>query len=233
MKVNSTIVLTLFLLLLMAGAGVASGFWGFTLGHKALKGVSQPDVSPSKKLTQNTTPPEGEQELRMLLDEQELIKHAEAVMSGKVEPQKPTETTTQSANGDASVATESQTTTDTQLISLSDSLPIRDQQRGVTMEITQASQEGDALLLTVNLKNEGRQMVRFLYSFLEVKDEQGRALSAITDGLPGELPANGQSFSGTVKIPTALLTDSKELSLLLTDYPDRTLELNLADIPIR
>ena len=100
------------------------------------------------------------------------------------------------------------------------------------MQVVDASQEEGSLLLKVNLKNEGDKAVRFLYSFLEVKDENGRALSAITDGLPGELPATGKDFSGTVKIPTALLNDAETVSLTLTDYPNQQLQLNLTEIPV-
>lgn len=87
-------------------------------------------------------------------------------------------------------------------------------------------------MLNVRLKNEGGDAVRFLYSFLNVTDNQGRALSAITDGLPGELPATGEEFSGTVSIPSALLEDAKTLSLTLTDYPDQKLQLKMSEIPI-
>jgi hypothetical protein len=82
------------------------------------------------------------------------------------------------------------------------------------------------------MKNDGSNPVRFLYSFLNVTDDQGRALSAITEGLPGELPANSQEFTGTVSIPTALLEDAKKLSLTLTDYPDQKLQLKMAEIPV-
>ncbi|RMF64914.1 MAG: hypothetical protein D6742_13880 [Cyanobacteria bacterium J069] len=47
MKINSTVALTLILLTLMAGAGVVSGVWGYTLGREALRGVTQPDVRPT------------------------------------------------------------------------------------------------------------------------------------------------------------------------------------------
>jgi hypothetical protein len=57
-------------------------------------------------------------------------------------------------------------------------------------------------------------------------------LSAITEGLPGEVPANGEEFTGTVSIPTALLEDAKSLSLTLTDYPDQKLQLKMSEIPI-
>jgi hypothetical protein len=102
----------------------------------------------------------------------------------------------------------------------------------VTLEVRSASQQGGSLLLNVSLKNDGANAVRFLYSFLNVTDDQGRALSAITEGLPGELPPNGQEFSGTVSIPTALLENAKRLSLTLTDYPDQKLQLKMSEIPV-
>jgi len=57
-------------------------------------------------------------------------------------------------------------------------------------------------------------------------------LSAITDGLPGELPANGEAYNGTIRIPTALLSEAKTISLSLTDYPDQKLQLKLDNLPV-
>ena len=111
-------------------------------------------------------------------------------------------------------------------------LPIKGKDQGVTLEVVKINQQGGSLLLDVNLRNDSRKAVRFLYSFLDVRDDQGRALSAITDGLPGELPANGENFSGTVRIPTALLNDAKQISLTLTDYPDQKLQLKISKIPV-
>ncbi|NEO18623.1 hypothetical protein [Moorena sp. SIO4A5] len=45
MKFNTTVALTIVLLTMMLGAGVVSAFWGFSLGHEALKGVTQPDTN--------------------------------------------------------------------------------------------------------------------------------------------------------------------------------------------
>jgi len=47
MRVNSTVALTLILLVLMVGAGVVSAAWGYAMGREALKGVTQPDVRPT------------------------------------------------------------------------------------------------------------------------------------------------------------------------------------------
>lgn len=67
---------------------------------------------------------------------------------------------------------------------------------------------------------------------MNVTDDQGRAFSANTEGLPGQLPPNSDAFTGTVSIPTALLGDARSLSLTLTDYPNQQLQLQVTDIPI-
>lgn len=244
MKFNSTVALTLILLAMMLGAGFVSAMWGFTLGHEALKGVTQPDVRPTKKLAgsqQGTPGKEGVTFLR----ESDIQTSVNAYINGKGEESKknedsqdtpkdeqadknsPSETPSPSPTPEAVATDASLTSTNSDI-----KLPIKSQDRGVTLEVRSVNQQGGSLLLNVSLKNQSPDAVRFLYSFLNVTDDQGRALSAITDGLPGELPANGQEFSGTVSIPTALLEDSNKLSLTLTDYPDQKLQLKMSDIPV-
>ncbi|TVQ64908.1 MAG: hypothetical protein EA366_00540 [Spirulina sp. DLM2.Bin59] len=227
MKIQPTIILTIVLLLLMAGAGAASGWFAYIMGDVALKGVSQPDVSPSQRLTNPNAATIGteqnpETELSILLDEAELIKAAEKIIRGQNQvPEPPTpepepepepegDDTTSRANFDQIIGAD----------------------QGITLAITNAAQRDGALLLDVNLKNESSAAVQFLYSFLEIRDQRGRSLSAITDGLPGELPANGQTFNGTIRIPTALLDESETLTLTLTDYPDQNLQLTVSAIPV-
>lgn len=244
MKFNSTVALTLILLAMMLGAGFVSAMWGFTLGHEALKGVTQPDVRPTKKLAgsqQGTPGKEGVTFLR----ESDIQASVNAYINGRGEESKkdeesqpaskddqannnsPSETPSPSSSPEAVATDASLTSTNSDV-----KLPIKAQDRGVTLEVRSVNQQGGSLLLNVSLKNQSADAVRFLYSFLNVTDDQGRALSAITDGLPGELPANGQEFSGTVSIPTALLEDSNKLSLTLTDYPDQKLQLKMSDIPV-
>jgi len=50
--------------------------------------------------------------------------------------------------------------------------------------------------------------------------------------LPGELPPDGQEYSGTVSIPAALIENAQKLSLTLTDYPDQRLQLKMSEIPV-
>ena len=237
MKFNSTVALTLILLAMMLGAGFVSAMWGFTLGHEALKGVTQPDVRPTKKLADNKQATPGKEGVAILREEDILVNVNEYInnkgkqsKSDKKDAQANNSSQSQAApkpSPQASSTPASFTTTNSEL-----KLPVKSQDRGVTLEVRSANQQGGSLLLNVSLKNNGANAVRFLYSFLNVTDDQGRALSAITEGLPGELPPNGEEFAGTVSIPTALLEDAKKLSLTLTDYPDQKLQLKMSEIPV-
>lgn len=69
------------------GAGIASGTWGYALGRQALRGITQPDGSPSKQMGQAKANSEvsGEETMRFM-DETELIESVKARISGKEEP---------------------------------------------------------------------------------------------------------------------------------------------------
>jgi len=211
--------------------------WGFTIGHEALKGVTQPDVRPTKKLAENQQVSLGKEGVPILREEDILVNVNEYI-KGKIKDSKSENAEEKDNQADKtqsqqkptptpSATQASFTTTNPSL-----KLPVKSQDRGVTLEVRSATQQGGSLLLNVSLKNDGTNPVRFLYSFLNVTDDQGRALSAITEGLPGELPPNSEAFSGTVSIPTALLEDAKKLSLTLTDYPDQKLQLKMSEIPV-
>ncbi|MBZ8182080.1 hypothetical protein [Oscillatoria salina] len=242
MKLNSTVALTLILLTMMLGSGFVSGLWGFTLGHEALKGVSQPDVSPTKKLATDKQANPGKEGIA-ILSEEEILSVVNDYVNGKgkeeaeqekkeKEQKQEQEAETKAENNESDRAESEDNEDEEQIASANENFPIKSQDRGVVVEVVEAKQEGGSMLLKVNLQNDGEEVVRFLYSFLDVRDDQGKALSAITEGLPGELPANGEKFSGTVRIPTALLEDSQQLSMALTDYPDQKLQLKLSDIPV-
>ena len=222
MKVNSTVVLTLLLLLLMLGSGVVSSMLGFAIGHAALKGVTQPDIRPTNKLTGSKQIASGKEKV-MILPEEDIIAAVKAERSGKNKAS--------SVNKPKAEAV-SQKSPDQSSSASQAGFPIKSESQGVTLQVLSARQQPGSLLLNVSLKNQGNSSVRFLYSFLNVTDDQGNTLSATTDGLPGDLPANGQEFTGTVTIPNALLDDSKKLSLKLTDYPDQKLQLQMSDIPV-
>lgn len=231
MKINSTVVFTLILLTLMLGAGYISAVWGFTVGHEALKGVTQPDGRPTSKIKGRKVT-SHQQGPVVMLKEEDILTTVKARIEGKgkhPKPEKPQAQNKQSSIKETPVQKTRLVVADVP----QPGFPITSQNQGVKFEVLSASYARGALLLKVNFKNQGSKAVRFLYSFLDVTDDQGRALSANTSGLPAELPANGETFSGTVSIPTALLDDVKKLSLSLTDYPDQQLRLQMADIPVK
>lgn len=246
MKLNSTVALTLILLAMMLGAGFVSAMWGFTLGHEALKGVTQPDVRPIKDIAEKQKAASGKEGLTILREEDILTKVNEYIKnSAKQAKEAKIDNKESKAEDKDEQANNSQPQPDDQpspdestpqatLASTNSSikLPLKSEDRGVSLEIRSATQQGGSLLLNVTMKNQGAGAVRFLYSFLNVTDEQGRALSAITEGLPGELPPDGQEYTGTVSIPSALIENAKKLSLTLTDYPDQKLQLKMTEIPV-
>lgn len=230
MKLNSTVALTFVLLVAMLGAGAVSGVWSYMMGYEALKGVTQPDTSPAKKLTGKES--SDPQELS-LLKEADIIKNVKAYIRDQEQGgNKAEEQNTQSF-----IEPEDNPENQVQevaAVSPSDAprWPLEAEDGGITLEVLNASEADGSLLLEVNLTNSGDRAVRFLYSFLDIKDEQGRSLSATTNGLPGELPATGERFSGEIKIPISLIEDTEQLSLSLTDYPDQRLQLSLPKIPV-
>jgi len=234
MRIHPAVALSFILLVMMGGAGVASGFWGYALGREALKSVTQPDLSPVQRLSESGAAAGGAdgEQLAMLLDEEDILQKVNDIINGKVpaETESPIQTDAEAA--EEAATPKASPAGATQLERTNAALPIQSRDGDVTLVVTQASKQNDSLVLAVNLKNEGEEAVRFLYSFLSVTDSEGRALSAITDGLPGELPPNGQAFEGTIEIPLALLEGSKTLSLSLTDYPDQRLKINLTGIPV-
>ncbi len=228
-KLNSTVVLTLILLTLMAAASVASGVWGFALGHEALKGVSQPDARPTAKKTGGKETLLDSKPL-VILKEADIIKSVRATIQRK---EKEGDAEQKEEKKDERAKTLLPEQPQQQTASPAPGFPAISQDKGVTLEVRSARQQGGSLVLDVSLKNEGTSAVRFLYSFLDVTDNRGRALSASTEGLPTELPPNNQPVAGTVSIPTAVLDGAEQISLTLTDYPDQQLRLQTAGIPVR
>jgi hypothetical protein len=84
--VNSTVVLTLFLLTVMVGAGVGSAAWGYRTGREALKGITQPDARPVNNVTDAQGKPVRREGLT-LLKEEDILQQVKAKMeSGNPNP---------------------------------------------------------------------------------------------------------------------------------------------------
>ncbi|MEA5512212.1 hypothetical protein VB715_20780 [Crocosphaera sp. UHCC 0190] len=236
MTINSTIKLTVLLLLVMSGAGTASAYFAYHAGHAALRGVSQPDINPTKKLTDAPKTSTEPTEFKPVDEKTILVKVYDHVHNKEKSPaqgdsEKKPEKEVKKEEKETSQSLENQDKQEnpTQLAA---DFPLKTEDKGVKLEVNEATNQGTTLSLKVNLKNEGTKPVKFLYSFLEVKDAQGNAMSAITEGLPEELPPNSENFVGMIKIPIALVGKSPTLSLNLTDYPDQKLKLSLAQIPV-
>ncbi|WP_017317698.1 hypothetical protein [Mastigocladopsis repens] len=231
MKLNSTVLLTLILLILMLGAGSVSAFWGFTLGSAALKGVTAPDARPTPKFASSKSAKEQHTGIA-LLREDEILKIVKARIEGKTKAAKSSKQDDEDEETNSTKRQQEEKPLQVAEEKPQEGFPINTESEGVSLSVQSARFSGGALLLKVKMQNKGKDSVRFLYSFLDVSDNKGRTLSASTDGLPSELPANGPTYSGTVSIPTALLDDVKRISLALTDYPDQKLRLEVSNIPV-
>lgn len=224
---NSSLLLTLFLLILMAIGGAVGAMGGGALGRDALKGVTQPDFGLSSRSgAQNPKQQEpAPGQPVAFLTEAEIVKNVKSRMADKKGskpiPIEPIPSPT-SSNDEPPKAKPS----------LQSGFPVVSQDQGVLMEVTSARNEGSSVILEVSLRNQGTKPVRFLYSFLNVTDSRGKAVVATTEGLPGELQPLSESFSGTIAIPQALLDGVTGLSLSLTDYPDQKIQLKLTNIPL-
>jgi hypothetical protein len=224
MKLRLTLMLTLSLFSMMLIAGGLSTYLGFLMGGEALKVVTQPDVNPENN-SDNSKYLGGVYKGLKIVDEKDILvkvyNYVYTKENGTLPPvSSPPET--QNSTGEPQ----------TKNVPIKGNFPITNQNRGVIFAVSQAQMEGNSLLLNLDLKNESTEAVRFLYSFLDVRDDRGRPLSAIPEGLPGELPANSQNFNGTLRIPSALLDGVSNISLTLTDYPAQQLELKLEKIPV-
>ncbi len=218
MKINSTVALTLSLLALMFGAGVVSAAWGLVIGREALKGITQPDTRPTNPTAQNAP----RKEEVVILQEEALIAAAKARMSGAAAGAAPT-----------AVAAPSPATTKVVNKVAAVNLPISVQTFGVFLEVESVNQQGEMVVMKVNLKNTGETSVRFVYDgFLSVKGDKGEVIPATAQGLPAELPPTGELFSGTVAVPAALVEQAGRLTLGLADYPNQRVQLQLPNIPV-
>lgn len=222
------------MLFLMAVAGVIGMTLGSTLGREALNGVTQPDFGLSSRTTvegRDGDEPAPGQDVAFLSESEVLEQVKQRFANRGSSPQ--------TVAPEAAIAAQSPAQNPVQS-NAEDSLqptnqvgfPIVSKDGGVLMEVTGAQPDGGSFVLNVNLRNEGTKSVRFLYSFLDVSDDQARTLSATAEGLPGELQPLSETFSGNIRIPAALVEGVEALTVSLTDYPDQKIQLKLSGIPV-
>ncbi len=189
MRINSTVLLTLTLLTLMLGAGSGSAYLGFNMGSSALKGVTTPDGRPTSKFANGKATNAQQGELA-LLKEEEILKTVKSRVSGKTKDSKSEKVEDDEDTNQKKKSAEKEKPKEVADDKPQAGFPIQSENQGVTLSVQSARYSGGDLLLKVKMQNKGADSVRFLYSFLDVTDEKGRTLSAITDGLPTELPTN-------------------------------------------
>lgn len=216
MKLNPTVVTTFILLACMSSIGIVSGAFGYSFGREALKGVTQPAISPILGGTSRNG--KAARESADFLKEAEILKKVKNQTSGVAKA------TANSTSSPAKAAAKA--SADNQ------SFPITVEDQGVTLTIESVQRQADLLRLTVAMKNQSSDPVQFLYTFLDITDGQGRSLTAITQGLPTELMPNGEAVTGTISLPGTSVEDVKQLGLNLTDYPNQELQLKISKIPI-
>ncbi|MEB3275104.1 MAG: hypothetical protein ACO4AI_10060 [Prochlorothrix sp.] len=240
MRVNPRVVFTFALLGITAGMGALGFIWGSTLAQKALAGISQPEMGLSRRSASSRTSSAGADAVTkpdgqgtggtiaaaseavdpetdiVFLSEEALLQTVQEIQQQSSQP---------SQSGD-------RTTPDSSTLLLAQ-FPFTAQNQGVMLEIRSARAAQDVVILDTYLRNDSTETVRFLYSnFLEVTNEQNQPLTAFVEGLPGELSAMGEMFSGEIRIPQNLIGSSKTLTVKLADYPDRTVTLEVIGIPI-
>lgn len=221
MKVNPTVTLTLVLLFLMVGAGITSASWGYKLGREALKGITQPDTRPVNNITDSQGKSLRREGNLAFLKESDILANVKARMGG----------TAEAVSSDKAAKIETTAKASPQPDAAS-GLPLFAESRAVTLGVQAVRKQGASLVLDVTMQNNSTKGIQFLYSSMEITNDQGRLLSASTQGLPEELAPNGEPDKGTIIVPLNLLDGAKSLSLSLTDYPEQQVQLQLSGIPV-
>jgi hypothetical protein len=222
MKFNSTLSVTLILLLFMLSVGIVSAAGGFVFGRSALKGVTQPVINPI--LGSNADLSNPAQEGQGFQKESKIIAAVKAEIESTTQPAKAIP---------ASTPKSTPTPTASSSVKAPAEFPMSGQDQGVSLEVRSVERQGENLVLNVALKNDSPRSVQFLYTFLDVTDQQGRALTAVTRNLPKELQPNSPTFVGTISLPLAVMDEgSKQVSISLADYPEQALRLKINQIPL-
>jgi hypothetical protein len=219
---------TLTLLGFMLAAGAVCALTGYGMGYQSLRGITQPALNPV--LNGGDSSKRRPQQSASLLSETEIIAKVKAKTGGakkpKVQASKPKASSEKSENNEKDKQDKSKEDAKPQ------SFPVKTEAKGMKLEVRSLSQDEDGLVLNVALQNSGSKPVQFVYTFLDVVDDEGRALLAEAQGLPDDFQANSETFYGTIRISDVSGDDIKSVSLTLADYPDQAIELEASNIPV-
>lgn len=205
--------------------GFVCGGVGYVFARQSLKGITQPATNPFLKddaSDLDRRPRQGAD----FLNEKDLIAKVKSKTSGAnvaKEQKKPSQKPKKSKSTDQKQDKQK---------SKPKSLPIEVQSRGMNFEVKSVAQEDDTLMLNVALQNTSNETIQFVYTFLDITDEQGQALFSEIRGLPTEFKPKGETFFGTIKILDVPPETVEKVSLSLNDYPDQKVKLNVQNIPV-
>ena len=205
-KRDRALLLTSVLLMLMLAAGLFSGIIGFTMGHAALKGVTQPDIRRSNKGTTENTKTRGLE----VLPEKQLISDAQDIM------------------GIDRKAEAAKFKTDEKAALV---FPIESKDQGITMTIKSAKLEGNNLKLDIALSNQGSQPIKFNQGVLTMVGDKEQNIPFSVAGIPLSLLANGKEVSVKVLVAKTAIPPENNLTLRLTDA-DRKLQIEAKEVPV-
>ncbi|NJM67138.1 MAG: hypothetical protein HC851_16445 [Acaryochloris sp. RU_4_1] len=207
--------------------GSLTGAAGYWFARQSLKGVTQPAANPFLDSTDelNRRPRQGAD----FLSEKDLIAKVKSQTSGS-DATKQKKARSQQAKEDAKAKTSDQKAEDAK--PTTQSFPVKVQSQGMNLEIRSLIQEDNTLVLKVALQNTSNKTIQFVYTFLDITDDQGQALFSEIRGLPTEFKPKGETFFGTIKILDVPPENVKTISLSLNDYPDQNVKLDVQNIPV-
>lgn len=191
---------------------------GMRAGREALKGITQPDTRPTNNLTKQGGSNSHRDALVILQEDKIIASVKDRIATGN--------------GGGNSGNTAAKPAPTPVKENQAAKFPISSESDGIILQVNSAQLQGESLAVAVTLQNSSNDPIKFLYSFLEIKDDQGRTLSTTTEGLPSELPPASQAYPGTIRIPAASVDKATKLSLSLADYPDQQVQIQVANIPI-
>ncbi len=227
-RIDPSVQRTFVLLILMLIVGSISGAVGYVFARQSLKGITQPATNPflNNGDDLDRRPRQGAD----FLSEKDLVAKVKAQTSGaKVAKQKKA---APKKNKDKSKAKSSEQDQKSSK-SKPKSLPIKVENKGMNFEVKSLSQEDDTLTLNVALQNNSDKPLQFVYTFLDITDDQGQALFSEIRGLPTEFKPKGEIFFGTIKILDVPPESVEKISLSLNDYPDQNVKLDVQNIPVQ
>lgn len=222
---------TLYLLLGVLSLGFISALIGYLFGHESLKGVTQPDMNPfvGASASQGQYPRQG----NFLLKESDILATVQKQTKGIAKANEQKKQAEKAADQKEKEKTAQGSPSPKAGKSTSTKLPLTTRSQGVTLQVRALKAEENNTILDVTLQNDGSKNVQFLYDFLDISDDQSQFWSTEVSGLPTQLPAKSETYSGVIKI-SGLSPDSAQwISLSLADYPDQKVELELPKILLK